>query len=145
MKKERFKLISAVHLFLIKDQQILLSRRFHTGYEDGNYSVVAGHLDGNETATSAMIREAREEAGIIVRDYQLRMVHVMHKKLDDERIDFFFEATEWEGEVKNMEPHKCDDLCWFPLNQLPANMVPYVRVGVENYTQKVLFSEFGWD
>ena len=38
---ERFKLVVAVHLLLIENKKILLLRRFNTGYEDGNYSVVA--------------------------------------------------------------------------------------------------------
>lgn len=38
---ERFKLVVAVHLILIKNGKILLLRRYNTGYEDGNYSVVA--------------------------------------------------------------------------------------------------------
>lgn len=54
----------AVHLFLVKDDKILLLRRSNTGYEDEMYSIVAGHIDGDEDAKTAMIREAREEAGI---------------------------------------------------------------------------------
>lgn len=38
---ERFKLVVAVHLILIQNNQILLLRRYNTGYEDRNYSVVA--------------------------------------------------------------------------------------------------------
>ena len=144
MPREYFKFISAVHLFLVKDGKILLLRRFNTGYEDGNYSVPAGHIDGEEKATSAMIREAKEEAGIDVSEKQLRMVHVTHRKSEEERIDFFFEATKWESEPKIMETNKCDDLSWFPIIQLPQNMIPYVKAGIENYRNKISFSEFGW-
>lgn len=148
MKKEYFKFVSAVHLFLRKGNEVLLLRRFQTGYQDGNYSVPAGHIDGNEPASQAMLREALEEAGITIRPEALQMIHVMHRNSDDtlsnERIDFFFEATEWEGEPSIMEPNKCDDLSWFPITHLPDNMVPYVKAGMENYEKKIAFSEFGW-
>ena len=60
--KKRYTMPVAVHLFLIKDGRILLLRRFNTGYEDGNFTVVAGHVDGNESYIDAMLREAKEEA-----------------------------------------------------------------------------------
>ena len=62
----RNKLPVAVHLFFLRDKQILLLHRFNTGYEDGNYSVVAGHVDAGESVMQAAIREAREEVGIIL-------------------------------------------------------------------------------
>ena len=141
----RFQLVAAVHLFLVKDQRILLLRRFNTGYEDGNYSVPAGHLDGNERATTAMAREAKEETNLNIKRQHLSLVHIMHrKKLIEERIDFFFAASRWTGQFKIMELHKCDDLRRFPLKRLPANMVPYVRFGINQYLQGNLYSEYGW-
>ena len=119
MVKERFKLIPTSHLILIKGTKILLLRRFNTGYEDGNYSVVAGHLDGNETFIRAMVREAKEEAGIDINPKELEVVHVMHRKCpNEERIDFFIQAKSWSGEPKVMESNKCDDLSWFEFDNL---------------------------
>lgn len=145
MTKKRFKVPVAVHLFLIRDNKVLLLRRYNTGYEDGNYSVVAGHIDGNETYYDAMIREAKEEAGITIKSEDLKVVQVMHRKKEDERIDFFFTCNRWSGEVINMEPSKCDELRWFNLDNLPVNIIPYIKAGIENYLKNVEFSLFGWD
>ena len=142
--KDRFKLLSAVHLFLIREGSVLLLRRFNTGYEDGKYSVIAGHLDGNEQVKTAAIREAREEAGIVIAPRDLQVVGVMHRRSEDERIDFFLAATSWSGEVRNCEPHRCDRLAWFDLDKLPENVVPYVGRALENYRRGVWFDSFGW-
>jgi len=140
----RFKLLSAVHLFLIREGQILLLRRFNTGYEDGNYSVVAGHLNGNETIKDAMIREAREEVGVEIAPDDLQIVGVMHRVSNDERIDFFLVARSWSGEVSNWEPHRCDRLAWFDMDCLPENVIPYVEKALANYRRGQWFDSFGW-
>jgi ADP-ribose pyrophosphatase YjhB (NUDIX family) len=146
MKKERFKLIPTSHLILVKDNEILLLRRFNIGYEDGKYSVIAGHLDGNETFIQAIIREAREEAGIDIKSEDLQVVHVMHRKAtNEERIDFFIIAKKWKGEPKIMESHKCDDLSWFEFDNLPDNVIPYVKHAIYCFLDNVFYSEFGWN
>ena len=143
--KERMKLPVSAQLFLIKDEKILLLRRFNTGYEDGKYSVVAGHIAGNETVAEAMIREAKEEADIFIAREDLKTVHVMHRKKGrGEYIDYFFFCDKWTGDIRNSEPHKCDDLRWFDINDLPDNMVDYIREAIEYYKNGIKFSEFGW-
>jgi ADP-ribose pyrophosphatase YjhB (NUDIX family) len=141
---EHIKLPVAVHLFLIKDRNILLLRRYNTGYEDGNYSVIAGHIDGKEHVYDAMIREAKEEAGITIVIENLETIQVMHRKSIEERIDYFFLCNKWEGEIKNMEPHKCDELSWYSLENLPQNIIGYINAAIENYKEGIKFSIFGW-
>lgn len=144
--KERFKLIPEVYLILAKDGNILLSRRFQTGYEDGNYSMVAGHADGNETMREAIAREAAEESGIKINPLKLEHLLTMHRWCGDhERIGLYFTTKQWDGEVRNMEPNKCDDLSWFPLEQLPENTIPYIQTAITCYLKGEKYCEFGWD
>lgn len=142
---DRFTYIGSVYLFLIKDNKILLQRRFQTGFMDGFYGVPAGHLDGNETAREGCVREIKEEIGIDIKPEDLSVAQVMHRKTEkDERIDFFMETKSFNGKIKNCEPHKCDDLDWFDLDELPENMVDYVKVAIENFRKGIIYSEFGW-
>jgi len=130
----------------MKEDNILLSRRFNTGYEDGKYGLVAGHVDGGETMTNAMIREAKEEAGIDLSSSDLSLALTMHRWCGDhERIDLFFVASKWDGDIKNMELDKCDDLSWFSLKQLPKNIIPYIRTAINCYLKGEKYCEFGWD
>jgi len=136
---------TTVHLFLIRENTILIARRQATGYRDGEYSVPAGHLDGGETVVCAGIREAREEVGLQLNEADLEFVGVMHRQEDDERVDFFLRVRRWQGEPFNSEPDKCDDLLWAEMDALPENMVPYVRRAIANYRKARVFDEFGWD
>lgn len=146
--KERFKIIPAVYLVLEKDGKILLSRRYNTGHEDGNYSLVAGHLEGDESFRQAIVREAKEEVDIILNLDDLEVVHITHKKKkindDSERVDIFLTADKWKGEFKNMESNKCDDLKWFSMDDLPENMVSYVRHALKQIKENRFYSELGF-
>lgn len=144
--RNNFPYVGSGYLFLIKDHKILLQRRFQTGFEDGNYGVPAGHLDGGETAKAGTARECAEEIGITIMPEDLEVVHVMHRKAkNDERIDFFMVASKYTGEVTNMEPNKCDNLAWFSLDELPENIIEYVKQAITCYRDGVHYSEYGWN
>lgn len=144
MTKEKFALRSAVYLVLFKDGEVLLSRRFKTGYHDGEYSMIAGHLDGDETVARAMARETKEEADMDIAESDLRIAHTMHRICIDnlEYIDFFLTAKKWAGEPRIMEPNKCDDISWHPLEKLPDNILPYIRFAIEKVRKGVTFSDY---
>lgn len=140
---ERYTLRAAVYLLLIKDGKILLARRVNTSWRNGQYSLIAGHLDPDESIQTAMIRESKEEAGITISSSDLKFVHVMHHVEKEAYLDFFFTAYFWKGEPHICEPEKCDDMKWFDLDALPENLVPNVREVITQYTQDKYFSEFG--
>ena len=145
MAGERFTLRTAVYLILLKNDKVLLPRRFNTGWMDGKYSLIAGHLDGNESVFDSMLREATEEAGIKITKKDLIPVKVLHRKSsDNEYVDFFFLAKHWEGEPSIQEPNKCDDMSWFSISHLPENILPYVKEVIQTYQDNVSFIESGW-
>jgi mutator protein MutT len=142
--KERNKAIPAAYVFLEKNGEVLIARRCNTGYQDGNYQVPAGHVEMGELPSEALIREAKEEIGIDISPGDLTLVHVSYRpKHDntDNRVDFFFRATTWSGEVTNMEPNKCDDLRWVSYDKLPTNVTPHVKDAIECVQKGVFYKE----
>jgi len=133
---------ATVHLFFFRENQILLLRRFNTGFRDGEYSVPAGHLDGGETVMQAGIREGKEEVGVDLQESNMTFSSVMHRIEDDERVDFFVQVHKWDSEPFNAEPDKCDDVRWVEINNLPANTVPYVRQALSNHLDGIPFAEY---
>jgi len=134
-----------VHMFFLRQNKLLLIRRYQTGYMDGHYSVPAGHLDGNEPVRKAAVREAKEEIGVQIDPGDIDFAGVFHRSEGDERVDFFVQVRRWRGEPFNAEPEKCDELRWTDVNDLPENTIPYIRRAIENFQTGVRFEEFGWE
>jgi len=143
--QERFKAFVAAYLVLVKDGQILLHKRCNSGYQDGNYSLVAGHLDGGETTKQCIIREALEEANIQLNPEDLEVVYVAHRfSPDREYFDIYLRAEKWTGDIVNMEPNKCDEIKWCKTDELPDNMIPEVKFALESIDKGIHYGEFGW-
>ena len=139
---------AATYLILLDGPRVLLIRRANTGFEDGNYSLIAGHIEQGESAVAAMIREAGEEAGIGLRPEDLIYAHTQHRRSSDARIyfDIYFVATRWDGTPDNREPGKCDDMRFFDLTALPPNMTSFVRDVLATYWPAgVRYSEWGFE
>ena len=110
---------------------------------DGFYGLVAGHIEDGESATQAMIREAYEEAGLILVPEDLKVVHVLHCKTNRLNLALFFDCTK-EAIPVNREPEKCSQLQFFPLNNLPMNIIPHIAEVLKNVAKGEFYSESGW-
>jgi 8-oxo-dGTP diphosphatase len=143
-KISKFKPFCAVYLILINDiNQVLLLRRFNTGYKDGFYSLPAGHVEKNENLTAAICRESLEE--INIQPLDLKIVTSMYRLPENIEestyVDFFFMSKKYSGKIQNLEPNKCDNLDWFDLDKLPKNIIPYIAKALRNYKNSIYFSE----
>jgi ADP-ribose pyrophosphatase YjhB (NUDIX family) len=147
MQQERFKLVPFVSLILKRGPQVLLIRRLNTGVEDGMYACAGGGVDEHEPVTHAVMREAAEELGIIIKKEHIRVAHILHRRYPHgaEMIGFYVEVSEWDGEPCNMEPDKCDDVRWFDINNLPENCQPSFKQVVDMLGEGAFFSEMGWE
>lgn len=134
-------LIVDVYLLLVSEDRILLGRRTNTGYGDGAYEPVSGRLAERETIVEAALRIAQSQADIQVTPAAVSLAHVMHDVSGSGRIAFFLAVDNWRG-----EPHEntkdYGDLCWFPLDALPANMIDRSRVAIRNYAQGARMSTY---
>lgn len=43
-----------------------------------------------------------------------------------------------------MEPDKYDNLQWFPLNELPENVLPNLKFALDAIENKIYYGKFGW-
>ena len=146
MNKERFMTRVSVYLILENErEEILLSLRQNTGYADGYYGLVSGHVEKDETVCQAMIREAQEEVGISLLANDLHFVHVVqHKSGIAPYIDFYFLCTQWTGQLTNCESHKCKNICFFPPSALPSNISANVIQALNYIKEGTYFSSFGF-
>ncbi len=132
---------------LEKEGKILLMRRAGTGFADGLYTLPSGKVEPNESFSKAAIRETLEEVNAEIEPSDLKSVHIMFEKLEESDLSWihhFFLTKKWSREIKNMEPHKCDDLRWFEKNKLPTNILPFVKESLDKIFENTHYSERGW-
>jgi 8-oxo-dGTP pyrophosphatase MutT (NUDIX family) len=140
----RYRACVDVHLILRRGERVLLGQRQNTGFADGSWHLPSGHTEDGESATAALIREADEEIGVRIDPAEVRFVHLMHHRTGSGRIALFFEVTRWHGEPDNREPDKCVRWDWFPLTELPADMIPYAAQALTHYTKGDAYAERNW-
>lgn len=119
---------TAVFVIFRKEGKVAFVLRANTDWMNNHYGLVAGKVEKDEFFIAAAIREAREEAGVELRSDQLKLVLVSQRMHNDSHwIDMIFEATSYDSEPYNAEPHVHSEMTWFAPSELPENMIPSVR------------------
>lgn len=126
-------MVPAAYVLLRRGDEVLLALRRNTGYRDGHWAcAAAGHVEDGESVFAAACREAAEEIGVTIDAADLVPVTTLHRTHGngqpvDERVDFFFTCTRWEGLPRVCEPDRSGGLSWSRLDALPDPVVPHER------------------
>lgn len=133
-------------LILTRGDEVLLAQRRDTGVYDGWLNLPSGKLEDGEDGYEGVMREAREEIGIVLERPELMLCGLVHCHYPDAgtRLGMFFHATYApvrQGEPVNAEPHKCAGISWHRLDRLPARLVPYNAAGIGLYVNGGSFAE----
>jgi 8-oxo-dGTP pyrophosphatase MutT (NUDIX family) len=103
---------------VIHEGRVLLGRRT----DNGALTPITGIIDPREEPADAAVREAREEAGVVIRAERLAWIHVIPRVTYDngdqsDYLDLTFRCSWISGELRPVDGEMAD-LGWFPLGSL---------------------------
>jgi len=119
-------------------KEILLMKRFGKVRNNvGWWSKPGGRVEYGETAIRMVKREIKEETNINI-DVWGQLPHTDHiiKKEGQHWVAINFIANYKSGLLKNNEPHKCEELKWFSLDDLPKKIEQTTKEAIKNYLDK---------
>lgn len=110
-------------LILNPKNQILLGKR-KGAHGEFTFAPPGGHLEYGETFEECAIRETLEETGLqVISPEFVAITNDVFPQEQKHYVSVFMMVRIAEGQtVKNCEPEKTEEWCWFNINQLPSNL-----------------------
>ena len=110
-----------VNGLLMREGQILLARRSKGRRFYANcWSFPGGHIETNETADEALVRELREEIGVTPLQFQL-IAQISHQPEPSHDYRFhLFSVTQWKGEPE-IRDDEHSELQWMAIEEAVKN------------------------
>ncbi|MFJ4570627.1 NUDIX domain-containing protein [Streptomyces sp. NPDC088846] len=146
--EHRDRSVVGAHLYLECGGAVLLGKRHpDSAFAPSTWHLPAGHREAYESAIACVIRETAEETGIIIEPSDLSLVHTLDLRDTDSpipRIQLFFAASRWSGEPQVLEPERCTQWRWWPLNVLPDQLVGYTRTALAAIARGTTYTSTGW-
>ncbi len=128
-------------LILNSQNEVLLGLRI-ASHGTGEWSFPGGHLEFGETVFETAKREVKEETNLDIDEFELvsvcdemRYIHTDNKHYLNLGVLGKYRA----GEPEAMEPDKCQEWKWFPLDSLPENLFEATAYTLRNFQDKKIY------
>jgi len=129
---QRDKLKPCVGVMIWKEGKILLGKR-KGSHGSGEYAFPGGHLEFDESFRECTKREILEEINIEIKNLEFMSLanFILNENRQDILVSF---SAEWEsGDLKIMEPEKCDGWGWYDLEDLPSPLFYPTKITIDSY------------
>lgn len=108
-----------VSVILKKDGKVLIGKR-KASHGTGTWAFPGGHLEGGESWEECARREVGEEVGITISDIRFAaLTNDIFQKEEKHYITIFVTCDYQDGEVRVMEPEKCEEWIWVRWEEMP--------------------------
>lgn len=126
-----------VGVIVIQDRKVLLGLR-KSEHGQGCWSPPGGHLEFGEDPKEAVLRELKEETGLIGRVDSLTLLGVTNDIFEESGkhyITLNYRLDKVVGDPQVREPDKWERWEWFSWDNMPENLfLPIVHLRKEGYT-----------
>ena len=123
-----------------KGNVVLNKRSGKTRDEHGRWDIGGGKLEFGVPVEKNLRNEVREEYGTEILSYEFlgyRDVHRTGEGKPSHWIALDYKVLIDPAHVRNAEPHKFDEVRWFPAGSLPSPLHSQLPVFLKNYREKL--------
>lgn len=120
-------------------KHVLLGKRLN-GHKAGTFGLPGGRIELEEPLEQCGKRELAEETSL--QGKKLQYVGVVRDlQKDYNYIHFVYSCNEYTGVPQRVEPEKCEGWNWYPLNNLPAYILPGHKAALDLYLHNTTLKE----
>jgi 8-oxo-dGTP diphosphatase len=133
-----------IGVIIINDEgKVLIGKR--KGAHAQYYSIPGGHLELGDTFEYTAVREVKEETDLEINAPKVIAVTnnlETYKGEGKHYISVHLLVTDFSGDLKNMEPEKCEEWLWSDPDDLPMPHFDASKRGIECYLESVFYKKY---